>query len=387
MGSIDLERYVRRLSALRETAPTASRSKTVAWILWPLLDELGWEYDAVRSVEPSGALEGELVLSVGSDPPTPALLVAGESTDEQLSDARIESIETTMEQTGIDRTLYANGREFLFLAGTGDDRLRVSAHALPSRETAVALYARDAIRTHCDDLDPEVRAYRRLATVRDELGDSIATLLERRLGSTAAPIDRLTVDFLDAVGAAIVDAPDAIETSGSASEAVLDSPTGSRAPTSSDGSGGGTPGSDTRHADSDTGSGRDDAETSVPASVPPATDPEGEYVVRIFNERGSIGAVGHSTSAGVVAEAASYFFERGLSGIRVPWAPEDGPIVVNDQPVDETGVRWDAFEHLSNGLYVNTAGSVADRASRVEALADRAGLRVMLSGDWSSTDR
>ncbi len=37
---------------------------------------------------------------------------------------------------------------------------------------------------------------------------------------------------------------------------------------------------------------------------------------------------------------------------------------------------------LSNGLYLETGGEPDERAARVEALAARAGLRAMLTGDW-----
>ncbi len=37
---------------------------------------------------------------------------------------------------------------------------------------------------------------------------------------------------------------------------------------------------------------------------------------------------------------------------------------------------------LSNGLYLATEGNLNDRAARIEALAARAGLRTMLTGDW-----
>ena len=41
-----------------------------------------------------------------------------------------------------------------------------------------------------------------------------------------------------------------------------------------------------------------------------------------------------------------------------------------------------APQQLSNGLYLETAGTADDHATRVEALVARAGLRAMLTGDW-----
>lgn len=387
MGSVDLERYVSRLTGILKACPPASRSKTVSWVLRPLLDELGWDHDAGRSAGPIGLLESDLVLPVGTDPPTPALLVAAEAADGALSEDRIESIETAMTSTGIDRALYANGRSFLLLAGTGEDRLRVSAPDLPSQGSEMALYSRSVLRTHCEELDPQVRAFRRLTAFRTELIDSVVSLLEETAGTAAAPEERVIAAFLDAAAETLVGSSDTAETSGPDAGFVDGPPSEPGAATASDRSAEGSSETPTAAQDSDDPNAAGKAATSIPASVPPDADPEGEYVVRVFNERGSVGAVGHSTSAGALAEATSYFFERGLSGIRVPWAPADGSVVINDRPVDEAGERWDAFEQLPNGRYVNTGGSVSERASRVEALADRAGLRVMLSGDWSGPDR
>lgn len=383
MGSIELDPYVRRLAALRETRPSASRSETISWVLWPLLSELGWELEHARSGTSLGLLDNDGVLCVGTNPPTPALIVAGEASTDPLSADRIETIAGTMTTTGIDRALYANGREFLFLAGTGDDRLRIAAADLPSRAEAVTLYSHGNLRAHCADLDPAARSSRRLAISRDELADSITTLLETRLGPAGSPDERAVAEFLDAVGCRAIDSTAVTgsldEVSATAADAAPDTAASiesERAASTPDGAERtASPGGQADTMDRET--------VSYPASVAPEDDPDGEYVARVFNERGSIGAVGHSTSAGALAESASYFFERGLSGIRVPWAPEEGAIVINEEPVDDTGNRWSAYEQLQNGLYVNTSGSVADRANRVQALADRAGLRVMLTGDWS----
>lgn len=369
MGSIELDPYVRRLATLCETCPPASRSETISWVLWPLLSELGWEFEQVRPGTSLGLLETDLVLSVRTDPPTPALIVAGEASTDQLSPDRLETIAETMAASGIDRALYANGREFLFLAGTGDDRLRVSAADLPSRLDEIRLYSRGNLREYCADLDPANRSSRRLAISREELADSIRTLLEETLGPAGSPAERTLAGFLDDVG--------------NRPEGQTESPTGPDAITDPDRSDGSPEDAETASAPSPQQDAGEREPPSYPSSVAPDGDPDGEYVARIFNERGSIGAVGHSTSAGALAQAASYFFERGLSGIRVPWAPEDGPIVINEEPFDDAGNRWAAYEQLQNGLYVNTSGSVAERASRVQALADRAGLRVMLTGDWS----
>nr|WP_254525486.1 hypothetical protein [Natrinema caseinilyticum] len=109
----------------------------------------------------------------------------------------------------------------------------------------------------------------------------------------------------------------------------------------------------------------------------------GEYVVRFFNDRGSIGAIGHSTSRGALVEAAEYLLKRGIAGVDVPWGPDDGDgTVLNAEPAHADGTPMAEPQRLSNGHYLDTTGDADDRAGRVEALTARAGLRAMITGDW-----
>ncbi len=163
------------------------------------------------------------------------------------------------------------------------------------------------------------------------------------------------------------------------------SPSGAPSSNRSDSSGpeqdDGATSADTESADPDHTTGHSDTDATTGADSTAATD-DGEYVVRFFNDRGSIGAIGHSTSTGALVEAAEYLLERGLASVEVPWAPDDGTTVLNDDPVRADGSPMDDPKLLSRGLSLETAGDGDDRAARVEALAARAGLRAMLTGDW-----
>jgi len=86
-----------------------------------------------------------------------------------------------------------------------------------------------------------------------------------------------------------------------------------------------------------------------------------------------------------LVEAADYLLERGLAGVEVPWSPDEGErTVLNVDPTRADGSPMDDPERLANGLVLETAGNVDERAARVEALAARAGLRAMLTGDWET---
>ena len=112
---------------------------------------------------------------------------------------------------------------------------------------------------------------------------------------------------------------------------------------------------------------------------------ESSYVVRFFNERGSIGAIGHSSPETALVGTTEYLFERGLSGVTVPWHPDDDSdkAVLNANAVHPDGTPMETPHQLSNGLYLEASGDEETRASRIEELVSRAGLRVMMSGEWT----
>lgn len=359
MSEFALDRYAARLDRVLSVAPPRSRRETISWVLQPLWTHLGWDVDATIGCGAIGQVEYESILVVGSSPSTPAVLVAAEPADKTLSTDRRERIVAAMRQSGIDRAIYSNGRRFVLFAGDGSDRVEIDHESISARTGQFAPLSQDAVTSHCRDLPIESVRRRRIAVSGAEIASSIESILADELGSSP-PVDAESIPSLLA----------ALDESNSTGSPRTESTT--QTATSS------------RSSDSDPEKEPKSAAPARPDSITPVSDETGEFVVRVFNDRGSIGAVAHSTSAGALVEAAAYFFERGLSGIRLPWGPEGGSTVVHDEPVDSDGTVWDAYEQLPNGLYVNTAGSVADRRRRVEALASRAGLRVMLRGDWSN---
>ncbi|ELZ13602.1 hypothetical protein C479_02116 [Halovivax asiaticus JCM 14624] len=359
MSEFALDRYATRLDRVLSVAPPRSRRETLSWVFQPLWTHLGWDIDAATGRGSIGQFEYDSILVVGSSPSTPAVLVVAEPADQSLSAARQDKIAAGMRQSGIDRAMYSNGRRFVLFAGDGSDRVEIDHESIPTRTGQFAPLSHDAVTTHCRDIPTESVRRRRIAVSGTEIASSIESILTEELGSSP-PVDEASLPALLA----------AIDDAGTAGGSGMESS--------------GQVASPSPASESDPAAEPDGPAHDRPDSILPASDETGEFVVRVFNDRGSIGAVAHSTSAGALVEAAAYFFERGLSGIRLPWGPDGGSTVVHDEPVDSDGAVWDAYEQLPNGLYVNTSGSVADRRQRVEALASRAGLRVMLRGDWSN---
>ncbi|APW99689.1 hypothetical protein CHINAEXTREME_18775 [Halobiforma lacisalsi AJ5] len=420
----DLPAFVARSRALLESSTPTSPRETRIWIVEPFLETLGWDTtttadsEARRTDRSIGGIRLAYVLSIGD---VPAVFVAVESADETLDETRAAALEKAMDRSGVDRALYTNGREYLLLADGdgGIERLGCRLPSLVERESALEHYARPVVARR---LERHARPFvaRRLVLERESLAEAITDELTETVpgGEThAGEFGSAAEEFLDEL-------IDAFAASGSGSGGTPDRRTdthtgtvdGERAENgltlefSDDGYGHenpeGTETEDDRNQDQDqdqdqrshgnetTSAG--EADEADRSETEPETndrdegkDPDDgaeddEYVVRFFNDRGSIGAIGHSSSDRALVAAAEYLFDRGLSGVSVPWSPEgeSEPTVLNDDPVRADGTPMAAPRELSNGRYLETEGDTETHAELVERLTARAGLRAMLTGDW-----
>ncbi|WP_226006144.1 hypothetical protein [Natrinema salinisoli] len=432
MPSLGLRSFVARSAALVDSSPPQSRQETRTWLVEPFLETLGWDLRADSCVTDRTVDETRLAYVPTVDG-VPALVVAIEAYDESLEKSRANALQTVMAWTGVDRAIYTNGREYLLLSGSTDaDSHAFTLSELADNDSAVGEYSRATVGQRLEH-HSRTHVARQLAIERPRLVDAIVDqlLAATRQGDVyAGELESATGRFLDQLVVAFADdGPDDQETTtdvsirfsesaitddettntdpDAASETTADEPTGDgtaeagpnttqpsweRTPDSSEDAGFEWDTDDTAGPESDDRAGataRDtDAETDAQAGTEDGgTDGtgDGEYVVRFFNERGSIGAIGHSTPEGALVGTAEYLFDRGLSGVTVPWSPDDADdTVLNADPTHADGTPMSASTQLSNGLYLATAGDVDDHAARIEALAARAGLRAMLSGDWEA---
>ncbi|WP_049923768.1 hypothetical protein [Halopiger djelfimassiliensis] len=407
----DLRTFVARSRALIESSPPTDMRETRAWLVDPFLETLGWDVHA-DSYPSEPTVEGtrlEYVLGVDT---VPALFVAVEPYGTSLDRSRATGLLEAMAWTGVDRAIYTNGREFLLLAGTTDaDRVACRLPSLPDHETSIGHYSRATVgqRLECHSR-PFVA--RQLALERGTLVDSIVEQLtavsdggdvyvDEFESAADRFLDRLIVSFAGDDGQRVAGRDD-VSFAFTESEITDENTAGRKdAPDSThrhgsgpersgrDGNGGST--AEAAETDSRTGSGQRDTDhdgttdthaTDTDHDADADRDETGEYVVRFFNERGSIGAIGHSSSRKALVHAVEYLLDRGLSGVTLPWNPDDGPTVLNDDPVAADGSPMTAPEQLSNGYYLETGGDAAAHAARIEALSSRAGLRAMVTGDW-----
>lgn len=420
MTGPDLRSYVNRSRALLESSSPTTVRETRTWLVDPFLTTLGWDIHAetCRTDERVDETHLEYVFAVGS---VPALFVAVESYDAGLDESRAVDLLEVMAWSGVDRAIYTDGSAFLFLAGTTDaDRLGCRLTSLPEYETSIAHYGRTSVERHVAD-DTRAFVARRLALERSRIVESIVDQLTTHSGDDgiyASEFEAATERFLDQLVVSFTaDEPTfapasediALEfTDATAADARIDGvepdPTESKPPSGADDASTPAPKGQRRSPGDEPPSGEiDDPDDTAESTAPSddASDPEpsgpdqsektanderssadGEFVVRFFNDRGSIGAIGGSSSTAALVHAAEYLLSRGLSGVDLPWAPDGEPTVLNDEPARADGSPMSEPRELANGWHLETAGDVDDHASRLESVTERAGLRAMLTGDW-----
>ncbi len=406
MTALDLREFLARTRTLVDTAPPSTRQETRAWLVDPLLETLGWDIHA-ESCRTDTTVDGSHFEYVCTIESIPALFVAIEPYSDSLDRERASAICQTMAWTGIDRAIYTNGRQLLFLAGTSDvEQFSCPLTAIDDHEQSVEHYTNARLSRRLERHSRHHVA-RQFAVERPALAEAIVDHLTAVGGPTyETEFESATDRFLEGLVASFatddgvrpgvddskaetgisVQFRESVGTDSQPDETGLgdangpalpeeDSVTRSRERSPADGE------EAERAASPDAA----DDETS-PDSTPKSDD--GEYVVRFFNDRTSIGAIGHGSPEQALVHAAEYCFDRGLSGVTVPWPDTDESVddsdgtILNENPTHADGRPMAAAEQLSNGLYLNTTGDAADHAARVEALASRAGLRAMVTGDW-----
>lgn len=381
MESTALRAYVRRCRAVTDASPPETVAETCRWLVEPLLASLGW------SPEPADpAADVEYVCSVEG---VPALLVAVEAYPDPLDAKRSDRLRAAMVRSAVDRAIYTNGADLALFPGPGGEPTALTVDGLADHVDALEPFEKGRARRRLE-ANPDLRVARLLADDREELATEVAAALVDRAGEGHSRELRLAADrFLDRLVAALAGSPDDGGTPGGELPEDSGDPSDGSGEPSGD-SGGSSDG--LRECSGNSGEPSGDSGEPTPADSPepdrPADDPDGErpreptgrsdgeYVVRFFADRGSIGAVGHSDSGEATVQAAEFLLERGLSGVSPPW-PDDGPILL------ESPEAGDAPRELSNGLVLDVGRDATERGRRVVALAERAGLRAMLTGDWA----
>ncbi|MFP8955229.1 hypothetical protein ACLI4Y_00760 [Natrialbaceae archaeon A-CW3] len=435
-----LQQFCRHTRTRFEQSPPSTLLETRS-IVDHLLRTLGW--DIYEHCQTNVNLQGTTLEYVCTIDDVPALFVAVEDASSDLSTERVTDLRALLGTTGVDRAIYTNGQAALLLAGTASvDAHRCNLREPNTLEPLSAHYTRRALSQRLRRHSRPVVA-RKLAVERETVRTAMVEALTDVTGDAYARelevasdrfVDSLVASFTGGTGEAseaneMGDPPSTVTQPSPAdnpfrpstdqTDAEADEPTQQIDDSAREESSNavhytdrtledseisrrsateGTETGDDEEGPAETGEtpARADDRASDSASDEDGDhghDEDGEYVVRFFSDQGSIGAIGHSTTTGALVHATEFLFERGLSGVRLPWpdaeseagAESAGDVSRADDPVlvgrDETHTL-ERCQQLSNGIHLNTAGAVEEHVDRIEALGSRAGYRVMLTGDW-----
>lgn len=390
MNEGDLESFVTRSRRALDRSPSMATRATELRIVVPFLRTLGWDVHS-REVVPEyevehaeGTVTVDHALCIDG---TPAVFVVMAAAAEELAPEVGRRLADAMAGADVEWGIATNGRTYAFLSREGDDQKRVGCDLaeLPDQRQLLSYYTREAA---VERRDERARAVR--TEVADELEADRAALVDevhRAVvpdGFDAGPVEgelrTASEQFVDGVVGALSagDNPGAGADSSHREDAGDGDSSGTREGNDATGAAeSGEDADDSDGGDADDGSDGDDVDVSRGST-------DTEYVVRFFNGRSSVGAVGHSTSGGAMAQAIEYLIEQHKldSRLDLPWGNGEDRALVNYDPVHPDGTEMAGAEQLSNGYYVDTSVSVDISRAAVEKLAEQSGLRVMFRGAW-----
>jgi len=413
MHGEDVASFVDRAREALAATPEMGKRDTELRVVEPFLSTLGWDVRS-PSVTAAYSAPNDVVVDYALRPDGGVgAFVATAPAAEDLSSERLEEVLAAMRAGDVPRGAYTNGRQFVLLALTegGAERVELSLDALPDRTDALAALSYDAVASVVEGGGSAV-AHALVAAEQDAVEAVTDAVFEVARDHGAEDVDGVAADvrplarrFLDAV----VDELATDHAGGDVgASARAPEPPGSNAPLESGDDASPEPGDDAESAGEDApleneedapggsvdeaveesersrGSGASVRSLSA-ASGSGEGSSDGEFVLRFFEDGRSVGAVGSSTVPAAVAQGVQYLLdERGIGPrVQFPYAPGDGDrAFLHREPVHPDGSPMTAAIDL-DGLYVHTGENVDALQTALEALAERGGLRVMFSGDWS----
>lgn len=392
MHGEDVASFVERAREALAATPEMGKRDTELRVVEPFLSTLGWDVRS-PSVTAAYSAPNDVVVDYALRPDGGVgAFVATAPAAEGLSGDRLEEVLAAMRAGDVPRGAYTNGRQFVLLALTegGAERVEFPLDALPDRTDALTALSHDAVASVVEGTGGAV-ADALVAAEQDAVEAVTEAVLEvardhcaENLDGVAADVRPLARRFLDAV----VDdlATDHADSDVGASAEGLDARDSSADahPEDDEDASGGSADEDVEETERSPEGGASVRSLSA-ASGSGDGSSDGEFVLRFFEDGRSVGAVGSSTVPAAVAQGVQYLLdERGIGPrVQFPYAPgDDDRAFLHREPVHPDGSPMTAAIDL-DGLYVHTGEDVDALQTALEALAERGGLRVMFSEDWS----
>jgi hypothetical protein len=405
MHGEDVAAFVEQAREALAATPDMGKRNTELRVVEPFLSTLGWDVRSPSVIAAYSTSNGTVVdYALRPDGAVGAFVATAPAADD-LSSARRDELLAAMRAADVPRGAYTNGRQFVLLALTesGTEHVELSLGVLPERTDALTALSYDAVASATESgsgavADALVAAEQNavetvteavLEVVRDhgseDVDDVAADVRPHARRFLNAVVDDFAPDDTDRGVGASAGAPE--ESSESEDDAPLASHDG--AAHDAEDSPSGTDGDDTGGDATGESDGANESGGTVrslsAASGPGEGSADGEFVLRFFEDGRSVGAVGSSNVPAAVAQGVQYLLdERGIGPrIQFPYAlGNDDRAFLHRDPVHPDGSSMTAAIDL-DGLYVYTGGDVDALQTALEALAERGGLRVMFSGDWS----
>ncbi|WP_323192707.1 hypothetical protein [Halostella sp. PRR32] len=383
MTGTDMREYVERAHTAVTESDDLSLRNTELRLVQPFLEALGWdvrlpEVEADVNVPDRDPVDYALRVD-----DRPAVFVDVVPCEDSLREADIDRLEVGMTAGGVDWGILTNGRSFVFLARNGDDveRLECRLDRFPSHEDAVSMYTKAAVESRRPAADRRIAA-ERIAKRREAVAETLTeTLVAAADGAATDEIAAIVDGFVDDLLVALGPDDAAVNDGGAARPSKA---TAGNSADSTDGDPAATGRKDASPGDDGpTGSSPGDGR-----SASSATTEGGEYVVRVFDGRTSVGAVGTEDPVGAMANAIELLLDRYAldSRLTLPWRPdasdEKGRAVLARTPVHPNGTEMRSHRRLSNGYCLLATLDASSAKAVVRELAGQSGLRVMFQGDW-----
>jgi hypothetical protein len=397
MTEPDLDTFVERARASVAESDDLSVRNTELRLVQPLLSALGWD---VHGPEVTAGV----AVDADRDPVNYALRVDGRpavfvdvvACKDPLREADADRLTAALAAADVSHGILTNGRSFVLIAG--EERVECRLDELPDRTGVASMYAREAAALRIGAAGKRRAAAERIAARREAVTEDLTERLViaadgAAAGDLAAAVEEFVDDLLavladedpeDGPSGSVVQSENDGDPAANAAGAVASSPSGPvDEPTE--------PNHEPETTASSAGDGagsRDHGSSTAPASDGETGDGSGEYVVRFFDGRTSVGAVGTDGLAGATASAVEYLNEQHAldAGLSLPWRPDaaddDGRAVLAHDPVHPNGRPMREVESLSNGTYLLATLDASSARTVVEELAAEAGLRAMFQGDW-----
>lgn len=414
MDAQELRQYAEQTRERVATTNSLSERNTQLRLVQPFLETLGWSLDRIVAEYEFADARGESVdfaLLVGK---VPEIVVETRACSEDLREADVEALGSVLLGTDVDWGILTNGRQFVF-AGVDEtgtlERRPVELDGLPDRMDVVSRYTEQVASRRVERRKERYStAVERLESDRQAIQNALTERLVATTGDDVAPMveeatERFLDDLLDAFRErqsnttehqrngtdidSVTDSPsiaaDQPDTAGTEQNAQEVSEYEKREHDEQSASAQSVAIDDleTPEIGSESLSGMDsernigvDSESNRELALD--VEGEEEFVVRFFDGRTSVGAVGHRNAATATRLAVEYLLEhRQLEGsISLPWGP------ASEEPMVRHGDSGSSIT-MENGWQLDASVSVPTARAAIEALADESGLRTMFQGNWS----